>query len=368
MRLKLTDHTIVIDDNDFLFLLYNVIIRSGVLIEKSFFSENFSENFEKKYLFIDITTFSLSNSLVDNPNGILNKIEYENIKKVAKKEILEKCQKLSILSKDNSYLNKIGLKTSIFDNEHVGNFHQQIGQFLLKNKKSSPEKWWIYQKFNKNISKVRDNPYRWVQESFIKSYFDENFLKNKAILDFGGGVGYYSNYFALFSKSVDLVDPNEMYIELGKSFFGKHKNLNFVNKEFVKKEDFNILKKKYDYIFLIDVFLYYFVNYKKIDISPSLLLKELSKKLNKNGKVFIIDPHGIFHLQPYFRNKKPFIISTEYTNRKFRATPTLEEMSVAIENSGLKILKIRELKYEGKDSDKIFYHEFPFWWFFELSN
>ena len=62
------------------------------------------------------------------------------------------------------------------------------------------------------------------------------------------------------------------------------------------------------------------------------------------------------------------MISTEYSNKKYRVTPTLEEISLAFEKSGLKISKIRELKYQGNDEDKTFYKEFPFWWFFELIN
>lgn len=368
MNLKLTEHTILINRGNQFFILYNVLLRNGVLIDKKFFSKEISANTKEKYYFKDMSTFSLSKSLVDNPNGIINEIDYESLIKTSKNNIILKCEELSILAKDNSYLKRIGLKTSIFDREHVGNFHQQIGQFLLNNKKTNPEEWWIYQKFNKDLNKTKDNPYFWVQEVFIKSYFNKKLLKNKNILDFGGGVGYYSDYFASYSNTVDLVEPSKLYINIGKKVFGNRKNLNFILKDFKKKEDFRFLEKKYDFIFLIDVFLYFFVPYQKIDITPSILLKKLKGKLNKNGKIFIIDPHGAFHLQAYFKNERPFMISTEYNNKKYRVTPTLEEMSLAIENSGLTISKIRELKYEGNDDNKMFYKEFPFWWFFELTN
>ena len=46
------------------------------------------------------------------------------------------------------------------------------------------------------------------------------------------------------------------------------------------------------------------------------VLKKLKGKLNKNGKIFIIDPHGAFHLQAYFKNERPYMISTEYNNKK----------------------------------------------------
>ena len=80
-----------------------------------------------------------------------------------------------------------------------------------------------------------------------------------------------------------------------------------------------------------------------------------------------MDPHGVFHLQPWFNLSHPYVISMEYANRKYRVTPNLEEVSLVVEEAGLHISKIRELKYHGKDPDKIFYSEFPFWWFFEIS-
>jgi hypothetical protein len=59
-------------------------------------------------------------------------------------------------------------------------------------------------------------------------------------------------------------------------------------------------------------------------------------------------------------------MSVEYANRKYRVTPNLEEVSFAVESAGLTISKIREVKYKGEDKGKMFYAEFPFWWFFEL--
>tara|TARA_B100000963_G_scaffold264724_1_gene232893 strand:- start:5842 stop:6945 length:1104 start_codon:yes stop_codon:yes gene_type:complete len=366
--MKLSKHTIIFDYESGIFLLYNVLTRKGVLIEKCFFNENLTEKSSNGYLFKDVSTFSLSKTLVDNPNGLLNNLLNYEIKKVSREKIIDICKSKSIFSEDESYIKSVGLKTSFFDNKHLGNFHQQIGEYVLKTFKKNSEDWWIYQKFNKSLDKTLDNAYSWVQEVFLKSYFNNSMMKNKKVLDFGCGVGYYSNYFAPLASSVDSVDPSEHYISLAKKKFNTHENLNFFVAKFETDSDFKSIGQKYDYIFLIDVFLYFFVPYKSLSLSPAELLKQLKSKLYKNGKIFIIDPHGSFHLQPWFNKQTPFLISTEYATKKYRVTPTLEEMSKAIEESGLTISKIRELKYNGNDSDKKFYKEFPFWWFFELSN
>lgn len=367
MKPNLAKHTLIIQEKSELFLLYQVITRKGVLIEKFFFDETLSNDTTKKYQFKDISSFSLSKTLVDNPNGISNNLDNISLDYHTKDEIIKKCYDLSIFSEDDNYYNFLGIKTSFFDRDHIGNFHQQIGEYVLKTFKQDSEDWWIYQKFDKSLDQTKNNPYRWVQEVFIKSFFTESLMKDKIVLDFGGGVGYYSNFFASLASKVDSVDPSEYYIDIAKKKFGKRKNLNFFVANFENKSDFGILDKKYDYIFLCDVFLYFFVPYKKLELTPDELLIQLRSKLNKGGKIFIMDPHGVFHLQPWFNSQKPFMISAEYATKKYRVTPNLEEMSLAVEKANMHISKIRELKYNGSESDKTFYKEFPFWWFFELS-
>lgn len=367
MKLKLAKHTLIIQHESETLLLYQVITRKGILLEKSFFDEIHSGDALKEFSFKDISTFSLSKTLVDNPNGIFNNLEKIDLEKLTKDEIIQKCEALSIFSEDEAYINSLGTKTSFFDQDHMGNFHQQIGEYVLKTFKKDSEDWWIYQKFEKSLDQTKNNPYRWVQEVFIKSFFTDTVLRNKNILDFGGGVGFYSDFFASLAGSVDSVDPSKHYIDIAKNKFGKRKNLNFSVANFESKSDFEILDQKYDYIFMSDVFLYFFVPYKKLNLTPTDLLNQLKSKLNKGGKIFIMDPHGFFHLQPWFNSDIPFLISAEYANKKYRVTPTLEEMSLAIEKADMNISKIRELKYNGTDLDKNFYKEFPFWWFFELS-
>ena len=259
----------------------------------------------------------------------------------------------------------MGPKDSFFDKKHLGNFHQQIGDYVYKSSKKNPEDWWIYQKFEKNLKTTRNNPYRWVQEDFMKTFFSKEMLFEKKVLDFGCGIGYYSDFFASLGAVVTGVDPSVSYINKANELYSKSNNLSFFVNEFKDIEDFKMIEGSFDYIFLSDVLLYFFVPYKQNNISPSQLLKELSFKLNSGGKIYVMGPHGVFHLQPWFNSNSPYILITEYANRKYRVTPNIEELSIAIENAGLKISKIRELKAKKKEEN--FYNEFPFWWFFELT-
>ena len=364
MMLTITKHTILINFNDDCFLIYQSATRKGIIVEKSFLIEDFSNaKGNKEFIFQDISTFSLSDSLVENPNGIIDENKVK-LSKESKSKIIELCKQYFILGSNGDYINSLGPKKSFFDKNHIGNFHQQIGEHLFKYSKKGSEEWWIFQKFEKNLNNVRNNPYKWVQEDFMKSFFTKKLLDKKLVLDFGCGIGYYSKFFSKHGAIVKGVDPSKKYIDIANQINSKIDNLKFSRLDFNTIKDFEKIKESYDVIFLSDVLLYFFVPYQKIDISPSELLSSLRSKLKPDGKIYIMDPHGIFHLHPWFNLKSPVLVMTEYFNRKYRVTPNLEEISIAIENAGLNISKIRELRYRGKDNN--FYSEFPFWWFFEL--
>lgn len=369
MKLQFTSHTLISSFSKGLLLLYQIYTRKGILIEKSFIAQNFDSKSKKKtYLYKDISIFSLSKTLVDNPNGIDNYLGTIELNKGSLEEIIILLKKYDLILSDKNYIEKVGLKTSFFDDFHIGNFHQQIGEFIVRNNKNNSEDWWIYQKFNKNLLTTLDNPYKWVQEEFMKEFFTENKLKGKNVLDFGCGIGYYSNFFNSLGAKVLGVDPSKKYIDLAKKTFSRNSEIEFEELAFEKNSDFNSIKNHYDYIFLSDVFLYYFVPYKKIELTPTELLSQLKKKLKNDGRIFIVDPHGFFHLNAWFNFKNPYLIVSEYSKKKYRVTPNLEEISIVFEDAGLSIVKIRELKYKGIGKDKSFYREFPFWWFFELKN
>lgn len=369
MMLKYAKHCLISVFNEDFFLLYQIYTRKGVLIEKSFLTENFdSTSLKNTYLYKDISVFSLSKTLVDNPNGIDNYLSTLEFDIGIAEDIISILKNYDLILSTKNYIERLGLKTSFFDDFHIGNFHQQIGEFVVKKNKNNSDDWWIYQKFNKDLSSTLDNPYKWVQEDFMNKYFTENKLHGKNLLDFGCGIGYYSKFFHSKGAKVHGVDPSKIYIDIAKKKFSKNKDIKFKEMSFENVSDFNSIKTYYDFIFLSDVFLYYFVPYKKIELTPTELLLQLKKKLKKDGKIFIIDPHGFFHLNAWFNLENPYIVVNEYSNRKYRVTPNLEELSIVFENAGLSIVKIRELKYKGLDNDKSFYKEFPFWWFFELRN
>ncbi len=365
-------HTIIYPLEKDLFLLYQLLTRKGVVLNTASLAlvntHISGETIDKGNISVkDLSTFSLSECLLDNPNGLLNRLLLDTeLNTVGFQEGIQLLEKHSILVHSDAYTGQLGKKTSLFDKGHTGNFHQQIGEYVLHNKNINAEMWWITQKFSADYTATTDTPYKWVQETFMHTFFTNENMKNQKVLDFGCGIGYYSNFFSKLGGKVTAVDPSEVYINIAKNMFSKNGEIDFRKEKFESESDFNVFDAKYDMIFLSDVFLYYFEPYKKMELTPAILLKKLANLLNENGRIYIMDPHGIFHLQPWMNKNAPFVMAMEYANRKYRVTPSLEEVSLVSEEAGLAITRIRELKYTGEDADKKFYAEFPFWWFFEL--
>ena len=372
-NLYISAHTMIIQHSPKLILLYHTLLRKGVVTNSELYQFLYKNSLRmdntNTIKCCDISCFSLSECLLDNPAGINISDDLE-LKTYSTDDFIALLKKYSILVDNNDYISRLGKAENLFDKHHIGNFHQQIGSHLFRQRKGDPEEWWVYQKFNKELSAPKNNPYLWVQKKFMDEFFS-NDLSGKKMLDFGCGVGFYSDFFEQKGAEVTGVDPSQLYIDMAESHFNKDKQKKFMVAAFEKVQDFKALgNQKYDMIFMSDVFLYYFEPYKKLDITPAELLCELRKLLTDNGSIYIMDPHGCFHLQPWLGEQAPIIVSAEYKHRKFRVAPNLEEVAKSIEDSGLFIRRLRELycpeTETGDSQNKNVLKEFPLWWFFEL--
>jgi SAM-dependent methyltransferase len=372
-RWFLSPHTLILQSGEDRILLYQSLMRRGCVAgyEALTVLEGWLRNGKvaDTVRFADVSTFSLSECLLDNPSGIRIGDEVD-MKEVPAAVFIEKLCEDSLLVRDLSYVERLGKRRNLFDRGHTGNFHQQIGHYLFQARKGDPEEWWIYQKFEKSLKKPKNNPYLWVQFEFMKQFFNQD-LSGQEWLDFGCGVGFYSRFFADRHARVLGVDPSDSYVRIAENHFAEPGKVRFLQAGFENAGDFKTFDGlRFDAIFLSDVLLYYFEPYKTMDITPVQLLTELGHLLKPGGAIYIMDPHGCFHLQPWLGTNAPFLLCAEYKNRKYRVTPSLEELSRAIEDANLRIAKIRELtcpESVGPETQaRNVTGEFPLWWFFEL--
>lgn len=288
-------------------------------------------------------------------------------------DILEK--RLILTAADDDYSPYFSAKESLFDAEHIGTFHQQVGLQLLEQLRTTSDKWWPTQKFGAD-GDLLENAYRFVQYDFFKKFFTRERVSGKKILDLGCGTGFYSRHFLENGAKVTGVDPNSDYISIADKACADFKNAEF--KVGIVEEGSDCLRDddKFDIIYISDMFLFYTKGIKPNEpLNPGKLLNTVKKHLSPTGVVYLTEPHGIFWQTPWMGSEnRPYTIVTEYLNKKIGVTPTLSELSSFFSESGLSIVEIHEPTPEAASKQAFgerafgYSTEFPLWWTFILTH
>lgn len=268
-----------------------------------------------------------------------------------------------------------------FADRFRGSFNEQLATEALL-ARSHPESWWVEQKFGKGGAALRDTPYKYIEESFLVEYFRRE-LPGKRILDIGCGTGYWDRRMARFATQVVGMDYNQDYLRLA-----KENGKGIENLEFHRGDMLDLLAGdgyfssiaseggqdlRFDFIFLIDVFLFLFdAKYQPhLHENRHLVLRNMRTLLKDDGRVLIMDPH-IFWLMPWAGSEaRPIGFMSEYRRRRFREVATIQEYSDLIHEAGFAIRRILEpeidAEYENHaPADYAFMREFPQWWAWEL--
>jgi len=286
-------------------------------------------------------------------------------------ERLEQC--LLLVDDEAAYRARLAVKASLLDREHLGNFHQQLGQELLLVHRESPGDWWVRQKFTDDMSGIRDNLYRAVQASFLERYIPKAFGPGQTVIDLGCGPGYYTNLIARTGASVIGLDPNESYIELARR--------NAVDGATFEVADVGtpgaldgLPTAHADAVFMSDALLFYFIPAAPGQTADlAVLFADVRRILKPKGRFVSVEPHYVFWLAPWLGDAdRPLTVLTEYTERWFAVTPTPGSLVQAFASSGFAINWMEELKpdpsYESVDARAYhFARQFPLWQLYELS-
>lgn len=278
-----------------------------------------------------------------------------------------------IIDNEEDYSKKFQNKISLLDIEHFGNFHQQLGQHLMLNKRKNSSEWWVKQKFDDDFISLRNNLYRAIQGNFLKKYFEQKFHSDDKVLDLGCGVGYYSNMIAKCGASVLGIDPNEDYIKIAKKNAVHGTKFELLNIGTTGSLD-NIPTSSVDYIFMSDALLFYFVSFnEKLKPDIQILFNDIHRILKPNGTFINLEPHYIFWLLPWLgTEEKPYTILTEYLQKSFGVTPTISQLIQSYSKGGFQVTWMEELTPDSTFEviDKRSYNfakQFPLWHLFELT-
>jgi len=367
-------------------VLYNVFTHNTIAIDKEAFEilslinqgskkEELLQKFESKIFKIwKIGIFSNYEGLFADPTNRIREIKnwpnYVELKIDELIRILE--EEFFIIDNEKKYEEYLKSKISLLDKEHIGNFHQQLGQFLLLEKREDPVEWWVNQKFTRDYKDLKENLYKFIQKNFLRSFFLKAFDSSHKVIDLGCGIGLYSNLMAESGAEILGVDPNEKYIEIATK--NKKDNVSFKTSKIGIPNALDWIESdSVDFVFMSDALLFYFVSpdpKEKPEIT--ILLESIRRILKPNGRFISMEPHGMFFLRPWLGEiQRPYTIITEYKNKKFDIVPNIQDLLKSFMTGGF-VLKNFEEIYVDKNFKKIderagnFADEYPLWWLFEL--
>jgi SAM-dependent methyltransferase len=321
----------------------------------------------------EIERFGNYNGLMADPTCFERDSNNWDAIKVGILEFIEKLKKHFIIIDDEiTYEKRFASKSNSLDFQHFGNFHEQLGSYLLTVKRENPNTWWLKQKFNEDFTDIKLNLYGAVQKYNLIPYFNRKFSQGDMVIDLGCGPGFYSMEIAKTGARVWGIDPNPEFIKIAQK-------QNIMNAKFSVMEigvqgglD-SIPSQSIDFVFMSDALLFYFVppdRNQKQDIQ--LLLKDIKRILKPNGCFISSEPHYIFWLLPWLGEiKRPFTIMTEYLKKSFGVTGYFSQLIQSFCKGGFLISWMEEFK-PNAEFEKIdprafrFSSQFPLWHLFEL--
>ncbi len=358
-------------------ILYNVHARTclGVNSEVIRFLSGSEASPTSSYKVWKIGWFSNIDGLLADPSRFKREVSgWGESASPNETELSQLLRELFIVVDDESaYRARFTSKTSILDSRHFGNFHEQLGQQLLKQRRAKPSEWWLDQKFSADRTCVRaDNLYGGIQASYLSKYFPQQIRSTDTVADIGCGTGYYSNMIAATGAKVIGVDPSDEYLDIAR----KHAVGNVVfGKCALGITDTAALipDNSVDVVYMSDALLFYFVPYSG-DQNPdiSVLLKDIRRMLKPEGRFISVEPHYLFWLQPWLGAEDyPFTIISEYKNMHYRVTASISTLIQTLSKGGFAVTWMEEIlpseAFEKVDKRAYgFAREFPLWQLYEL--
>lgn len=375
-------NTLVIPQGGGLFRLFQISARRNVLatkpivdlidrliggIELSAFEAAYSASSVKV---ADASRFTLWDHAHANPDLFDRDMGEADVAPLPLEDFVELLEECGMISREWPPSNTFPKRA--FADRHRGSFYEQIATECLFNR-DEPTKWWTRQKFEADHSAVRPIPYRFIEEQFLTNYF-RDFFPGMDVLDIGSGTGYFTAKMAEHATKVTGVDYNADYVAIAREK-AEHPNLDFQVGNIIDLTagDPAFAQQQYDYVVLIDTFLFLFdsVYQKSLFDNRAAIVANLRQLLRPDGVLLLFDPHPLW-LTPWLGSPNaPFGVLTEYRNRSFKVIPSLEEFTDLLYQGGLRIRRVLEPgiseEYKAIDAQAYaFMSEVPQWWCFEV--
>lgn len=321
----------------------------------------------------DVQRFSNATGLLEDPTRLCRAQDgWPQAETLSQAELHKRLLQRCLLVEDEAaYRARFQPKDSLLDFKNFGNFHQQLGQHLLLTERVDPVQWWYQQKFTQDLSGIRNNLYKAVQEHYLRRYFPNKLHAGVTIVDVGCGIGFYSRLMASCGAEVVAVDPNAGYIDNASK--QELPNLRFLCAPIGAPGGLDALaSQSADYVFMSDALLFYFIpEFPGQAADLGILMRDIHRILKPGGAFISLEPHPSFFLTPWLGDaERPYTVLTEYRNRRFSIVPSLAELAKGVMAHGFSLSFVDELYSggcAGLDSRAHgFASEFPIWQLLEF--
>lgn len=269
-----------------------------------------------------------------------------------------------------AYDSYLAPKTSLLDHNHLGTFHQNVGQYLtLQLRLKEKWRWWQDQKFNRDGTAVLPGPYQYIQEHFFDQYFGRQDLSGTQILDFGCGNGYFTAKLARQNAQLCGIDTSLTLIEQARQNYpGKAEFIHVDSAEEGLAALQAMPEACFDRIIMQDTLLL-LVRPENVGSQPMGLetLRALCRLLKPDGLMHVTEPNPVFWLACRLGDpRRPMAVVTEYRQAVFNIVPTLEELLPIMTDAGFALVEFihprpSEVVPAGEEGNQMYTQNFAIW-------
>jgi len=316
----------------------------------------------------DRTAAAGENGLWGDPSGLANG-ESEAVSGGALLELLRRHLFL-LRDGDDEYQRFLAPQTSPLDGEHLGTFHQCVGQTLLRRRVRERWRWWHDQKFASDGTAICSAPYRLVQDNFFTRYFAAADIAGEHILDFACGNGYFAAKLAGLGADVVGIDTSEPLIAGARANYGDvatfvHVDGPAAGLAWLAQQDAD----SFDRIYMSDIMLLLMApedGTADPDVAARLLAA-FARILRAGGQLHMMEPNAITWLAGRYGGEAGhrYLIVPEYRRPVFNVAPTLDRAMALLAAAGFVLAEYRhpEISDDGSADPALTAHarEYPLW-------
>jgi SAM-dependent methyltransferase len=228
---------------------------------------------------------------------------------------------------------------SILDRDHLGTFHERIGQHLTVGLRLRDKwRWWHDSKFTPDGKSLRPGPYKWIQETFFDRHFASQPVAGTRVLDFACGNGYYARKFASLGASVLGIDTDANLIRMAEANdAGGCRFLAPADPKAGLAALAAMDAASFDRVYMSDIVL---LLGDDAETGIAATMRALARLLRPGGRLHMCEPNPVFWLGCRLGDDEaPMVVAAEYRRPVYTVAPTLDGVMGIMAAAGFALIE-----------------------------